>query len=348
MGRAAVLLAAALLGCSSDEGEPSPPGGTGGSSGTGGTGAGVCASDGEVFLTDATNYTFESSIDVQHTVLKDATDLTFDWSGLTKDLFGRPMDPAEDIDLVLISLWNMSPDELEQNLSSDNLPLSQNEGVLTTYPDGSYTSRNLLAFDLLMAPLPEEEVWLRFDTNHPDFAYPQAEYTFMLTANNGTALNQGARMIAFFNVDPSATQTELELSDQSATLAYTVDLDTAQPVRVPAGQPNVTLSWRDMTVNALGNEFRTTQINDVVVAHFPSSSLEDLESQFLQLESLADGWWTGEVAAGASIDLGTLEDANQGAFPGIDDTGIWMVGLFCTTNCNNPAPWLLTVLEPCE
>ena len=53
------------------------------------------------------------------------------------------------------------------------------------------------------------------------------------------------------------------------------------------------------------------------------------------------------MLAGDSIDLSTLTDANGGPFPGIDCDGVWMAALFCGT-CNNPAPWSITVLQPCQ
>jgi hypothetical protein len=83
------------------------------------------------------------------------------------------------------------------------------------------------------------------------------------------------------------------------------------------------------------------------VAHFAGKSVADLESQFLLLEDVADGWWQGPVLAGNTINLGALADKNGAPFPGIDGDGVWMAALFCT-NCNNPAPWSITVLQPCR
>ena len=53
------------------------------------------------------------------------------------------------------------------------------------------------------------------------------------------------------------------------------------------------------------------------------------------------------MTAGRTIDLSTLTDANGNAFPGIDDSGVWMAALFCG-KCNNPAPWSITILQPCK
>jgi len=104
-----------------------------------------------------------------------------------------------------------------------------------------------------------------------------------------------------------------------------------------------------MTINALGNEYLPQQITQAAVAHFATSSLADLENDFLNLRELASGWWETEVKIGQSIQLSTLLDESQAPFPGISADGTWLVALFCTTgNCNHPAPWSITILKPCE
>jgi hypothetical protein len=303
---------------------------------------------GQFSITDQSNYTFVSDISIDRTTLQDATDLVFDWSGISTDFFGKALDPSEDIDLVLISLWNMTPEELRQNVERDNLPLNVNKGAITTYPDGSFTSQNLLSFDSFGNELPEEDLWSRFDTQHPMFQYPQDSHTFMIMASSGTAVGKGARMLGFFGLDPASNNTELELTDASTTLDYSVNLRDAAPVRVPQGVAELNIDWGEMTVNALGNEYVPTQITRAVVAHYPGHTLRELEMQFLELEELAGGWWSGEVLQGTSIDLDSLVDESGASFPGVDGDGVWLVALFCTANCSNPAPWSITVLEPCD
>jgi hypothetical protein len=341
-------LALAALGC----GESASDGGANpGAAASSGSGGGPPSMDGcndaEVVITDDTNYALEHSLAIEMTTLKDATDLAFDWGALTADFFGKPLDPLIDVDLVLISLWNMTPAELQENLQRDNLPLSVNKGAITTYPEDAFTSQNLLGFDLLGNPLPEEDLWARFDTNDPNFQYPQDSHTFMLMASTGTALGKGARMLSLFNLDPSSTQTELALTNGSSELQFSVGLSASRKVAVPTGRADLTFDWSQMTVNALGNEYQASQITEAVVAHFATTSLSELEQQFLNLETLAQGWWSGQVVAGDSIGLGTLVDDQGTPFAGIDATGTWIVALFCTNTCNLPAPWSVTILEPC-
>jgi hypothetical protein len=330
-----IALALATTACTGGDDGESPAGG-------------VCdAANGKFSITDDTNYSLPASISVQKYAVKDATDILFDWGGLTQDFYGQPLDPKADIDLVLLSLWHKTPAELEAALTSDNLPPSENIGVITTYPMDAFTSRHLLEFDFTGTPVPPDELWQYFDTKNPRFHYPPAEYTFLLEASTGTVLGKGARMLAFLGLDPNGAD-DLTLTNDSATVDFSVHLASARPVHVPVAMPALTIDWSTMTKNALGNDYDGIQITRAVVAHYSTETLADLESDFLKLQTLADGWWSGKVLSGKSIDLDTLTDESGAPFPGIDDQGIWLTALFCTTNCNNPAPWSITILEPCR
>ena len=52
------------------------------------------------------------------------------------------------------------------------------------------------------------------------------------------------------------------------------------------------------------------------VAHYKTETLAQLQANFLNLEDIADGWWSGAVMAGASIDLSGLTDSSGGRLPG--------------------------------
>lgn len=300
-----------------------------------------------VVLTDETNYSLSVAFDISRVVLQNHADLVFDWSQLTVDFFGKTVNPTADINTVSISLWNLTPSGIEEKLKRDTLPLTSNSGVITTFPDGSYTHMNLTGFDELGNPLPIDELWARFDVTTPNYQYPQDQYTFLVMAQSGADVGKQPHSLAFFNIDTSSTTTQLNLKNDSTKLSYTVDLEKAHPVLVPAGVPAVTLDWSQMTTNCLGNDYDGSQITRAAVAHYAGKSLADLQSQFLNLEDIADGWWSGAPPAGRTIDLSTLTDKNGAAFPGIDDSGVWMAALFCG-NCNNPAPWSITILQPCR
>ena len=361
---------ALALGCSDTSGDGSDSGGTSsvGGSGTGGGGSGAtaptggvpqevlaCQSDGQLVIADSTNYTFSSTLNVESTVVNGAhTDIFFDWSALTTDFFDVPVNPATDIDMIVISLWGQTETELSQNLNKDNLPLSDNKGAATFYPNNTddgheagRTSAHLLEFNSFHNPIPEEDLWARFDVTTPGYEYPPESHTFMIMAATGTMPGKNSRMLGFFRLDANATNTTVALTDSSTQMDWSVDLHSAPIYSVPAGNPNLNIDWSGMTLNALGNEYDVTQITEAVVAHYASMTVADLEQQFLFLEDRADAWYSGDVLAGTNMDLNELTDEADNPFPGIDSTGVWLVALFCTNNCNNPAPWSITLLTPC-
>jgi len=246
-------------------------------------------------------------------------------------------------------LWNMTPDELAENIRMDNLPLSVNKGAIATFPADAYVQQNLLGFGTPDGSvIPPADLWRFFDSTAPDYAYPQDQYTFMMIAANGTTPGKESRMIKFFHIDPNVSETTVALTDNSMSMTWQTNLVTTLPVPVPTGMPNIVIDWEYMTNNAVGNEFIPTQITEAMVAHYPNLTRKQLDDQFLDLRELASEKWSGEIEAGFSIDLSTLVDENDApTFAGIDHTGVWLAAIFCTKTCNNPAPWAITVLQPC-
>jgi hypothetical protein len=300
-----------------------------------------------VVITDETNYSLTDSFSISHTVMQNNYDLVFDWSQLTVDFFGKAVNPTTDINTVSVSLWNLTPPQIEEALKVDNLPLTSNSGVITNFPDGTYTHIDLLNFNELGQPLPVDQLWSRFDVTTPNYQYPQDQYTFLVMAQSGADVGKQPHSIALFNLDTNSTTTQLNLTNDSTKLSYSVDLWKGHPMLVPTGVPAVTIDWSQMTTNCLGNYYDGSQITEAAVAHYANKSLADLQSEFLNLEDIADGWWSSDSLGGRTVDLSTLTDKNGATFPGIDDNGVWMAALFCG-NCNNPAPWSITILEPCK
>lgn len=354
----ALFLAFTGMACSSSETPSSNGEGENGGSGSAVTTSGntsgggssgslsACAGETEVRITDETNYTLSNTMTVAKSTLEDATDLTFDWGSITTDFFGKPIDAAQDLDMVLLSLWHLTPQAIEEALKTDNLSLSLNAGALSAYPDGTFTSENLLDFNLFGEEVSDEDVWAWFDTSTPDYAFPQDEYTFLVMVSEGTLTGKNARMLHMFTLDPNATETTLMLTNDSTKLDYTVDLHSPRAIQIPRATPSIEIDWSDMTVTSLGNEYNPFSVNEAVVAHYPMTR-EELEDDFLSLEELADGWWSVDDIAGRSVDLGTLAAEDGSPFTGITGDGLWLLALFCTSNCNNPAPISITFLEAC-
>jgi hypothetical protein len=175
--------------------------------------------------------------------------------------------------------------------------------------------------------------------------YTPSNSTFVIAAQTGTdMIGTGIRMLQSFELDPSSTNTTVTLTNSSTTLAYTANLHSLHPTGVPAGTPNLTLDWSQIQTNALGQTFIPTNIANAIVGHY-SQTPAQLESQFLDLQTIAEDLYTAEIPSGSVLDFTQLMDKSGNSFQGIDSTGTWLVALICT-NCRNPAPYYLTILKP--
>jgi hypothetical protein len=289
---------------------------------------------------ESNGYTFTSSLSFQPITVAPDTNLMFDWSALTVDFMGHAITPA-DIDMVMVVLWELTPEQLAERMNDDSLAQRDTEDFATLYTTETQTSAQLLEMTLLGMPLTPEEIMPNFSIAE----YDPALFTYTLMAQSGTEPGQGTRMIKVFKLDAATTNATVALDNTSTTLTYAADLHSLTPTYVPAGTPALTIDWSTIATNAMGRTFSRTKINEVFIARYDETAAE-LEARFLDLELISEAQWRGEVVAGANLPLSNLVDANNVPFPGIDANGTWVLGLLCN-DCSNPAPWYLTVLEPC-
>jgi hypothetical protein len=273
-----------------------------------------------------------------------APDLTINWGGVTKDFLGHTINPATDIDMVEVIVVNLPLAQLETMLNDDGTLAT---AILATVPppalitDGTATSAMLTAFKVNSYPVGSADI-----ANYLDPAmFPPANTSYVAIAASGTELGKGSLMIQAFKVDPASTNTTITLTNTSTTLSYTANLHSATPTGVTAGTAAITLDWGMMTTNALGGQFVTTSITSALIGHY-TQSVSQLEQDFLNLETLPTALYRGGIDIGTVVNFSTLMTTGGQAFPGIDDTGTWLLGLECG-NCGIPAPWYLTVLKVC-
>jgi hypothetical protein len=240
----------------------------------------------------------------------------------------------------------MGQDELMQQINDDELMQASMSAVVMSYPEGGSTQDRLLDFTSFGTQLSEEDLMPYFDPADP--SYDPEQFTHVLMASTGDVPGDGIRMLQFFYLDPDSTNSVVHITNESTTLQYSVDLSSLSKLPVASGPAGlVTVDWTNLTTNAKGLKFVPLRITRASIAHFTQMEVADLEDDFLDLENLTDSLYTAEIAAGTSVALEdlTLQDGTH--FKGIDNDGIWTLALFCGA-CNNPAPWFLTILQPCE
>jgi hypothetical protein len=357
-------------------------GGAGGAGGTGGTGMAGSGTGGSGGMTggecvqsaivakEVNNYSFTSDIQLTPIKIKSNTaDLTVDWSAVTTDFLGHPTDPMADIDSVLFVMLNLSVEEFEMHLNADDGTLKNfNQGALQLITENMVTSGNLQDFivpDTMNTYRNNPDVKAGVDANLDPTITDPTNHIVAVMPSEGTNPGAGSRMIQVFTVDPMEANTTIALKPNtklpagmnghdggttgpSMSVTYDVDLTSLTPVMVPAAKADLSIDWAEIMTNGLDREWLKQSIYMVSVGHY-TQTLAELETQFLDLETIADKMYSKIVLADEPMPLSSLTDEGGNAFTGIDATGTWVLALFCDPRyCGNPAPWYLTVLKPCN
>jgi len=333
----------------------SPACSSGGGGGAGGSGGGTCSSS-TLVATEAHNFAFTSTLTFPPVKVAQKSDLSFDWSGVTKDFLGHNIDPKKDLNTILVLMWKLTLPDLQTEVNADSVKQRDLVSVppLQYTTDGNSTSAKMLAFSnsgLAVGDPQHDSTILSF---LDPAQYDPAKYTYTLMAATGSTLGAGTKMIQSFQVDPNSTNTSVSMTTDSTKLDFTADLHHLTPTGVPAGKSAIKLDYSQIAKNALGNEFDAGSITKALIGRYDETPTE-LESKFLDIELIATKLYRGDTDTQAAnvidlsnnqVDLSQLKTDGGEAFSGIDDTGTWLVALQCG-DCRNPAPWYLSILKVC-
>jgi hypothetical protein len=298
----------------------------------------------DVIAADVNNYSTWSDMKLPLIKVQPKTELSFDWGSVTEDFITHSLDAKKDLSLMMVLLFQLSLSDLETKLNADSL--TQNDLVvsppLTLRTNGSDTGAKLFDFDLNGTAVTPDMILKYFDA---DF-YPPANYTYALAGETGNDIGQDIRMVQAFQLDPSSSNTDVTMTNSSIQLDWTANLHDLTPTGIPPGEPGITLDWGNMTTTALGTPFDPTQITRALVAHYNMGSGQ-IEKDFLDIELVATDLYETKVDYGTSVDFSSMTKADGSVFPGLDDTGTWLVALQCGM-CRNPSPWYISILKPCQ
>jgi len=294
-----------------------------------------------ILAKEANDYSFSSTITLPPVTVKQMTNLTFDWSGVSKDFLGHTLQPG-DLNTAIAMLWGLKLSDLETALNTDELYTS--DLIVSpppSMPINGNTTAKLYDFTINGTALPPAMIDGYFDAT----MYSPANTTYLFGVQHGTELGREMKMLQAFNVDASSSNTTITMTNSSTAMSCQVSLRNLTITGVPGGTAALMLDWSQMQTNALGAQFKEGYITSAVVGHYSQSPAE-LEAKFLDLDTIATKYYRANIDAGSVLDFSTLKDSSGASFPGVDDTGTWLVGLICG-NCRNPAPWYMTILKPC-
>jgi hypothetical protein len=370
---------ALILACSDPASSPSTGAGSGGTgNGTGGSGAnaggsgptttGQCSA-GTLKLQAANDYGFSSEIKLTPLAVKPKSELTFDWSGLTTDFMGRPTNPTSGIDSVLLVVFNLTLQQLEDTLNQDDGSITnKTAGALQLLTNQEVTSKSIYDFGVPGTPentyRSDASVKASVDEYLDPAINDPSTHIIAVMPSQGTQLGKNLRMIQTLQLDEASSTASVNIvgstrvsaatsghsggtEGPSASITYDVDLQHLAPIGVPKSQPALSVDWSGLTDNGLGHPWLARSISRVFVGHY-SQTLPELEAKFLDLETIADDLYTLDVDNDEPVSLTGLKNAQGQAFSGVDATGVWILALSCSVYCSSPAPWYLTVLKPCD
>lgn len=286
--------------------------------------------DGPLLLSDANNYTFTGDLDIPTIRTAVGADLLLDWTAVTEDIQCHGLDPSTDVDFVYLVRFAIPEEEVEAGINTDSLVQSSVTGFLTHDNAGEATSTTLTTFDFMGTPVDVTT------------EYVDDGSTYLLLLSTGSTLGVNTRLLTFLAPDATSDVTEVHLASGCGLLTLDVDLGTLDPVRLPGGSPT-TVDWSGLTRDGQDQPLDFGALDSLMIGHYPDATPADLEAGFLDLEASAAATWTLSLPGGTTADLAEATDGST-PFPGVDDTGLWILALRCGT-CYNPAPPFLTFLQ---
>jgi hypothetical protein len=266
----------------------------------------VTCTDGTMIASVANDYKFTSSLMLHPVKVKPMSDLTFNWGGVTKDFLGQPVSPQNDLNAIFLLLVSLPSSTFEMQLNNDTFASSS---IVIPGPPPAYMPTGGVTMTTLFGNfVGAYTVDAAMAAPYLDAAtYTPSNSTFVIAAQTGTQMiGNGIRMLQSFELDSTSTNTTVTMTNTSTTLTYAADLHSLHPTGVPAGKADLTLDWSSLSANGLGEPLSDdgspgtvprTNIANAIVGHYTQSAAE-LESQFLNLQTIATDLYKAEIPSG--------------------------------------------------
>lgn len=286
-------------------------------------------------LEDAQNYDFTSTISAVSTTITSGADTTVDWSGLTTDILGNTMDPTTDVNEIrIVNFPDLTQAEVLEGINSGTISQSDIDVFFAFSPAGGETSAPLSEFDVLGTLLV------------PGSDITADKGTFLVSAVTvGEGPDGGPveeyRMFEFFAPTDGAPAATIALAGDSATLDYTVDIESGAALSISEGRVDV--DWSRLTLDGAGQPIDLPDIDVIMLARYDETPAE-IEANFLQIETMAEETYLHDVSGSNAWPLQDLETADGTKFETFDGEGTWILALLCST-CINPAPLFLAPVQ---
>ena len=291
-------------------------------------------------ISNANNYRATSQLSIPSVETATGVDLDICWGDIENDLQCHEVTEEQPILAVtLLRLLNVDQSEAEEKLASGELDMADVNGYLRYNVDEGETCTNLTEFSL--------------DGSEVDVfeQYTQAEeHTYLLLFSDSLSTGRGTRTMMFLDPKDDATNTQVDAPSgcgDPPLLEFDVDIAGTDRVPVPMTGPWI-VDWHDLTEDSAGHPVPYVQIDRILLAFYEGMTVKDLEEQIFDVEFIYTRLWEFEHDGGKDADLSMAVDRDSGEpFAGFETEkeGTWLFALLCG-GCQNPAPVLLTVLDP--
>jgi hypothetical protein len=292
---------------------------------------------GNILLKDEHNYSATGQLSIPSVETASATDLDVCWNGITTDIQCHPVAPAADLDNVsLLRFLHLDEPAVEHRLSSGELPMSEVDGYVEYMPNHTDTCMKLAQLSFFGTAIKLQEEYVESN-----------DRTYMLLFTKGTKPGVGARSMVFVKPTAGSVNTRVDAPAGCGLLEFSADLSSATHLPMPSSAPWV-IDWRNVTRDGQGNPIEYQSIDGVMIGFYENQTVAQIQEKILDLELLATTIWEIKLTGGRTADLSTATQRGTGTpFPGFSNAtpGVWMLALTCST-CQNPAPVVLTIVEP--
>lgn len=288
----------------------------------------------ELVYTDDHNYAYEAALEVDTVVVQYAGDVTVDWSALTRDLRGRPLDPSE-VDRATLIAFSLPKEDVLASINDNSLSQSDIRDYREFDNGAGGTSAAFSQFSILGNTfLPESE-----------FIEGEGTWTWAVALWKESDGREEILSTLFVDPDPASDVLRASFTDDTGSLSFEVDLHSATPLSAPSGTGSIAFDWSAATVEASGQPFDTANGDRLLLGHVADATVTDVEAGFLTVLESADELYQADTYGLTRIDLsGATERSSGAAFGGFTADGVWLIGIECTT-CTSPAPLILSVVE---
>lgn len=290
-----------------------------------------------LFLSDANNYRATGTLAIPTVETASGADIDICWPNVTADLKCHAVAADTEIDSLALIRLLLTEEEVEGRLGGPGILMSETAGYLSYRPDDGVTCAKLSDLTLFGSSVDIRAQYVE-----------RSDMTYMLLLATGTQIGVGGRTMMFLKPTASSANTAVDAPSGCGLLDFSADLGQLLPLAVPQDGPWV-LGWQGVTKDGQGNAALLAKIDGLVLGFYEGQTVPQIQSKILDIEIIATNLWDLALQRGATTaDLSQAKERTSGVtFGGFQRSapGTWLLGLTCST-CQNPAPVVLTVLQP--